>query len=563
MVQWAKVKFFYKTMLSKDGASLTATTTDTSGDYHVSYIHNMLEVNGWKAADATDPHFIYHDGNLLLNSNFESWTGGFPDNWLGTGPVVQDTLNVKSVASSAKLTRTGGVDASIYQSIPNYRDYIGRTFTAGVWCYAASPNQARLAIWDGSGITAYAYHSGTPGWEFIETSKLINEGATDIRIYLQVVGTDGDANFDLVSAGFPASADYIAVLGHNLNTVEGTLTLECSPDHFETRYHVLAARPLSDKVILEEAPLVIGDFEVWPYGNTVAPAGWTKNGTATIDKETNASYIHSGRYSVKLTNQAGYEAYIESAHHNNSVFQNISYWRGKTLSFGSWVKANDANRVRVEIYDDAGSSASAYHTGSGGWEFLSVTRTVDANTNTLRLRLSIETGATSITAWFDDAKAVIGTSIGPDDSSDLIPQGLNAMRHWRLLLSGHNAPPEMSICIWGDKVELDYATASFDPHGEEVKAEVGVSYGGYVAGIHTRYAERQMTLRFNDADSGLYGKVRNWWEDHGVKNLFVAWERKNNPTDVFLMRPDTSFKNPLTGGGAYRDITINLKGRKE
>ena len=455
------------------------------------------------------------------------------------------------------------MDASIYQAIPNYRDYTGKTFTAGVWCYASAPNQARLAIWDGSGLTAYAYHSGTPGWEFIEGSKVVNEGATDLRVYLQVVGADGDAYFDLASAGLSMSADYLAVLGHNLGTIEGSLTLECSPDHFVSRYHVLAVRPTSDRIILEEAPLVIGDFEVWPFGTTSPPAGWTKNGSAIIDRETDQRYVYNGRYSVKLTNQADAEAYIESNYYNNSVFQNISYWRGKTISFGCQVKADDANRVRIEIYDDGGSTPSAYHTGGGGWEFLSVTRTIDANTRTLRLRLSIEKGTSSITAWFDDAKAVVGSSISPGDASDIIPAGLNAMRHWRLRITDHTAPPEMSICIWGDTMELDYATASFDPHGEEVKANIGISYGGYVSGIHTRYAERRMTLRFSDADGELYQKIRDWWEEHGIKNLFVAWERANNPRDVFLMRPDASFRNPLTGGGAYRDITINLKGRKE
>ena len=29
------------------------------------------------------------------------------------------------------------------------------------------------------------------------------------------------------------------------------------------------------------------------------------------------------------------------------------------------------------------------------------------------------------------------------------------------------------------------------------------------------------------------------------------------------MRPEGKFKNPLKGGGCYRDISIKLKGRKE
>jgi hypothetical protein len=47
-----------------------------------------------------------------------------------------------------------------------------------------------------------------------------------------------------------------------------------------------------------------------------------------------------------------------------------------------------------------------------------------------------------------------------------------------------------------------------------------------------------------------------------MKQFYVAWETANNPDDIFLMRSDGDFNNPLTNGGAYRDITINLKGRK-
>ncbi|HLC19117.1 MAG TPA: hypothetical protein VJM57_08920 [Thermodesulfobacteriota bacterium] len=136
-------------------------------------------------------------------------------------------------------------------------------------------------------------------------------------------------------------------------------------------------------------------------------------------------------------------------------------------------------------------------------------------------------------------------------------------RYWRVEITGHTAPPQMTICLWGNKTELDYATASFDPYAQEVKANVNISQGGYLAGIHTMYTERQMTLTFNNADSVLYDRIRSWWETSGVKNFFVAWDHANSPGDVFLMRPDQRFKNPFKSGGIYRDITINLQGRKE
>ena len=140
-----------------------------------------------------------------------------------------------------------------------------------------------------------------------------------------------------------------------------------------------------------------------------------------------------------------------------------------------------------------------------------------------------------------------------------------AKRYWRLQLSGSpfGAVPYMTLCVWGSKTELDYATASFDPYHQEVKATANVTQGGYVAGIHTQYTERKLDLKFNDADSTLYGKVKAWWDSHGLKNLFIAWETTNNPNDVYLMRPDEKFSNPFTSTSTFRDISLSFTGRKE
>ncbi|MFQ5442703.1 MAG: carbohydrate binding domain-containing protein [Thermodesulfobacteriota bacterium] len=136
-------------------------------------------------------------------------------------------------------------------------------------------------------------------------------------------------------------------------------------------------------------------------------------------------------------------------------------------------------------------------------------------------------------------------------------------RHWRVNILNAAVNPYMYVCIWGLKTELDYATASYDPHGQEVRADMNLSHGGYLTGIHTRYMERQMTLTFHGAGPSLYASVDAWWETSGLKNFFVGWERANNPDDVFLMRPGAKSYNPFNAGGLYRDVTIKLSGRKE
>lgn len=138
-----------------------------------------------------------------------------------------------------------------------------------------------------------------------------------------------------------------------------------------------------------------------------------------------------------------------------------------------------------------------------------------------------------------------------------------AYRYWRLVIEGSTAAPCVAVCIWGKATELDYATSSFDPNEEETKASVNLSQGGYLAGAHTHYIERSMSLRFDNADPVLYEKIAEWRDACGLKNFFVMWEPSGHPEEVFLMRPEPRFSNPLRHGGNRRDITLNLTGRKE
>lgn len=122
---------------------------------------------------------------------------------------------------------------------------------------------------------------------------------------------------------------------------------------------------------------------------------------------------------------------------------------------------------------------------------------------------------------------------------------------------------QLAVCFWGEKTELDYASRSFDPNAQKTNANVNITQGGYVSGIHTKHTERQLRLAFSDADSTLYDKIKAWNDDNGLKNFFVAWEDTEHGDDVFLMRSTTNFNNPLTRGGLFRNISINLRGRAE
>jgi len=137
-------------------------------------------------------------------------------------------------------------------------------------------------------------------------------------------------------------------------------------------------------------------------------------------------------------------------------------------------------------------------------------------------------------------------------------------QYWRLAITGTlSVVPFIAICVWGDKTELDYATASFDPHEQNIKANIGLSQGGYVTGVHISYVTRELDLKFNDSDSTFYDKIKAWWDNHGIKNFFIAWDITNNPTEVYLMRAKEKISNPFNQTGIMRDINLSLTGRKE
>ena len=51
MATWAKIKIFYDNMLESEGATLAATSTESTGDFSVNYLAAMLETKMWKAED--------------------------------------------------------------------------------------------------------------------------------------------------------------------------------------------------------------------------------------------------------------------------------------------------------------------------------------------------------------------------------------------------------------------------------------------------------------------------------------------------------------------------------
>lgn len=367
-------------------------------------------------------------------------------------------------------------------------------------------------------------------------------------------------DYDAVTAA--RQADYLAVLGHNLKTLNAMVALQGSTDGTTYR-SLIAVLPTADNVFLEELRLVCNErFDVWSSGVSSPPDGWSKNGTgATVARGTITD--SSVQYSADLT----YGSAVAWLQHTLEYLTDVTAYRGKTVTLGCLVFATATSVGRLAIRDAQGAdSYSSFHTGSGAWEWLTVTRTIASNATTVQWRLRVEAAGT---VRFALPIVVVGSSVASTDRPSLIEGGSTAYRYWRFKIAEKDGGaalspvPYLSVCIWGNKTELDYASASFDPHGQDIKATAVISQGGYITGIYRTHTERRVEFAIDDADAALYAKVKDWIDTHGPNQLFVAWETANSPDEVFLMRPDLSIRNPLVIGGARRDIRMAFTGRKE
>lgn len=128
-------------------------------------------------------------------------------------------------------------------------------------------------------------------------------------------------------------------------------------------------------------------FEIWPAGDSAAPAYYytggagvaiARAGTGLADTNTK-----EGDFCAKLTAGGGATGELLFKIMKAATFTKFISIRGREISLGAWVKAGNLSSARLEINDGHTSPTfSAFHTGGGGWEWLTVTHTVHASSST-------------------------------------------------------------------------------------------------------------------------------------------------------------------------------------
>lgn len=159
---------------------------------------------------------------------------------------------------------------------------------------------------------------------------------------------------------------------------------------------------------------------------------------------------------------------------------------------------------------------------------------------------------------------VRGTVTVPNNKAILLTWTTVSNTIWNIkILPQNGLIPFIAGLQLGEKVVLDYADA-ITPYDLENKGVVNVSDTGYVQGIHNKYIEHALTIKFSDADAALLAKVQAWEETVGLGLCGILWDPGEHAADVRVVRrKGGKFTAPMQLGGLYADITLNLIGRKE
>lgn len=328
--------------------------------------------------------------NFVDKSDFEDWTNGVsaaPDGWTLNGAgatIAKDTTNFKVTAAAAALTRAG-TDCYLSQRLDLLAMsgpatlWGSRKVTLGCWVRATVAARARIAVNDGTTTTFSGYHTGDSTFQLLVVTATLQAVPTAVEVRLYVDTGNTTAQFD----------GAILVLGANIQD------------------YVPGLRIAAKQTIVDFNYTFNGDMEIWGAGTTAAPTGWALSGAgATIAKDTTTFRFSAAAAAIT---RAGTDCFLFLNVAGILDFGPVTRWQNRKVTLGCWVFGTVGNSAFVEINDGVGTSTGVAHTGNSTWQFLTVTRQIDAAATKVELRLSVKNANNVV--QFDGAMMVDGDAI--------------------------------------------------------------------------------------------------------------------------------------------------------
>lgn len=353
--------------------------------------------------------------NILVNGGFETWNFGtsytnpvqntlLADKWvmdLGGSPIqtiTRDTsANVDSGAYCLKMDITNvnsSTTSRLYQEIPNYTDYRGKTVTLSVRVKTNAATNCRLYIYDGFTNNFGTPHSGGNTFETLTVTATMNTAATRFSVYV----------------GFISAVNVSTTYYDSAMLVLGAVPTPFVP----TSSEIEALKDSGTLSLLQSNIIYNGGFEIHQNTNSNTNNnyvsndyffdGWkfTKNSTRQMNGGYETSSIFEGAGSLKADSLSG----NTSADYVYQRVEDSTRYRGKYITLSIAVKCNTASAVRVAIDDNIASvNLSPFHTGGNAFEILTVSALISNTCTALNLGIAITAQSTT---FIDAAMAVIG-----------------------------------------------------------------------------------------------------------------------------------------------------------
>jgi hypothetical protein len=515
----------------------------------------------------------------------------------GSGSILQDNTAPHGGTFDCKLTAGASFDTYIYQDITVTA---GNGYELSFWARnEKADDDGRYRITDVTGaetdiIALTDTGVGSTSYTQVITQFTAPVGATTVRIYLYDTANDQAGSdegwFDDVSI---KETDTDVYVSQDISVTAGK-TYEFSfysradgGSSVGGRYRVFDVTGASDIIALTDTGIT-GTTYTQISTSFTAPTG-----SATI-----RIFFYVGDNPVVANNVAYFDDFsVKEVDRDVFVSQDITvtadtpyqlnyFTRGDATGVGGRIRVYDNTNVAdIVAITDTGITGSTYTQGTNDFEtptgcvsikiYLYCGDGVQADTLAYFDDVVVEKGNTATSDYltvYGHNLNTAGADIVLRSSNDNItyanaftPETVSAdtvyhkeftaptvSRFWQIRMTNTTVAPFIRIASFGLKTEL-----------ETNMADVVISDNGFLQANYDKFIERKMNITFDDVVDADYLIHKAFWDTHGLMNFFIAWEKGNNPNEVFLVRMDKSFDNPFKDGGVFRTIAYRLKGRKE
>ena len=327
---------------------------------------------------------IFMNDSLLRNGSLENWSHGpskKPDFFEGGDNVFDDMVireekEVRAGKYSAKIT---GDNFNFAQDLSNHEDYKGKDLTFFTWVKTNVPDKYRIEIYDGIDHIFSNRHSGGGDWELLQANYTVNPSAEFVTVRI-------------VQAEKTGKVDDVVY-------VDGALAVE---GDWNTFYLYKLHMNEVENLFVNNSLLRNGSLEDWSHGPSKKPDFFERGDNVFDDMVIREEKeVRAGKYSAKITGDNFNFAQDLSNHED---------YKGKDLTFFTWVKTNVPDKYRIEIYDGIDHIFSNRHSGGGDWELLQANYTVNPSAEfvTVRIVQAEKTGKVDDVVYVDGALAVEG-----------------------------------------------------------------------------------------------------------------------------------------------------------